>query len=269
MTDPSAASVTSGTIGIIGVGEIAAAVVDGLGAEASDMPQVLLSPRGAATAIDLAARHDRVRVCADNQEVADGSDLLMIAVRPPMLAEAMTDVRLRPGTIVVSVVAGVALDRLRELLGPDVSVVRAIPLPAVRRRRGTTATYPANTVVSGLFDQLGGTLPVAVERDFDTLSAATGSVSAHLSMIATVAAWADRHTDSGTDAAGYVREVFLGLGGGLADPSRTLDQLAADHETPGGLNEQLRRTWFSTATATALDDALDRLLERVTRGTMD
>ncbi|GAA3161235.1 NAD(P)-binding domain-containing protein [Nonomuraea salmonea] len=70
-------------IGIIGVGEIARAIVTGLLEGDGPPPEVLLSPRGAATAAELAARHGTVRVCGGNQEVADGCDVLIVAVRPP------------------------------------------------------------------------------------------------------------------------------------------------------------------------------------------
>lgn len=46
----------------------------------------------------------------------------------------------------------------------DDGIVRAIPLPAVRDRESITVTYPAHPRSTALFDQLGGTLPVADEE---------------------------------------------------------------------------------------------------------
>ena len=45
-------------------------------------PEAFLSPRGASTAAELSQRHRGVHVCADNQDVIDHSDVVMIAVRP-------------------------------------------------------------------------------------------------------------------------------------------------------------------------------------------
>ena len=67
-------------IGVIGVGEIGKAVVDGLYDGGGDTPEVHLSPRGARTAAELAERHAGVRVCPDNQAVVDRSDIVIIAV---------------------------------------------------------------------------------------------------------------------------------------------------------------------------------------------
>ena len=145
----------------------------------------------------------------------------------------------------------------------DLTIVRSIPLPAARRRESVTATFPTHPVVTELFDRLGGTFGVADSDAFAALSAATGTISAHLRFLATIAAWTERAGVDGTEADRYVRSLFAGVGGGLSDASRALSDLVTDHETPGGLNEQLRTTWFDGANATALDAALDGLRQRV------
>ncbi|MBL1106668.1 NAD(P)-binding domain-containing protein [Streptomyces sp. 5-8] len=76
-------------IGIIGVGEIGRAVVEGLSDGVEEPPEILLSPRGARTAAELAGRYPNVRVRAGNQDVVDGSDVVIVAVRPQDRAEAL------------------------------------------------------------------------------------------------------------------------------------------------------------------------------------
>ncbi|MFJ6699962.1 hypothetical protein ACIQM4_28435 [Streptomyces sp. NPDC091272] len=51
-----------------------------------------------------------------------------------------------------------------------------------------------------------------------------------------------------------------GLRRALGDETRSLHQLAADHETPKGANERIRTTWFDTTNSEALQKALDGLL---------
>lgn len=115
--------------------------MDGLCAGTEVAPAVFLSPRGAAVSADLAHRYPNVRVCASNQEVADNASVIIVAVRPDALHDALAQVRMAPGAVAVSVVAGVEHEDLRTLFGSGVTVVRAIPLPAVRRRDSITATY--------------------------------------------------------------------------------------------------------------------------------
>ncbi|TSB22246.1 NAD(P)-binding domain-containing protein, partial [Streptomyces benahoarensis] len=125
-------------IGIIGVGEIGRAIVDGLCDGVEEPPEIYLSPRGARTSAELSQRYPNVQVCADNQDVVNHSDVVIIAVRPVGHAEALAGLRIGSDRTVVSVIAGVALSELRRTLGTGAPLVRAIPLPAARERRSVT-----------------------------------------------------------------------------------------------------------------------------------
>ncbi|GAA1580773.1 pyrroline-5-carboxylate reductase [Actinomadura kijaniata] len=247
-------------IGIIGVGEIGRAIVTGLCDGRDEPPEVFLSPRGAATAAELAQRFGSVRVCADNQEVVDRSELVIIAVRGRDRHEALAGVRVDGGRPVVNVMAGVSVDDLRRTLATDAPLVRAIPLPAVRERRSVTVTHPSHPTVDSLFESLGGVLPVADESVFNVFSALTGTLTTHLAYLATLTSWAAGHGIAADDADRYVRGLFQGVGRALSDRTRSLHQLAADHETPNGSNERIRTTWFTPANSDALGRALDDLL---------
>ncbi|MEL5958059.1 NAD(P)-binding domain-containing protein [Streptomyces sp. CLV115] len=131
-------------IGVIGVGEIGRALVEGLCDAAGPTPEVFLSPRGARTAAGLSERFDGVHVCVDNQQVVDRADLIVVAVRRQDRHEALNGLRVDGGKVVVNVMAGVSNDDLRGMLATDAPLVRAIPLPSVRERRSVTVTHPAH-----------------------------------------------------------------------------------------------------------------------------
>ncbi|MEV4001807.1 NAD(P)-binding domain-containing protein [Actinomadura sp. NPDC049753] len=247
-------------IGIIGVGEIGRAIVDGLYYRGDDAPQVFLSPRGARTAGELSERYESVRVCPDNQAVVDHSEIVIIAVRRQDRHEALAGVTVADDKIVINVMAGVGNDDLRRTLATDAQIVRAIPLPAIRERRSVTVTCPSHPVADSLFERLGGVLPVADEMAFDVFSALTGTLTTHYSYLAALTSWAAGHGIAADDADSYVRSLFQEVGRALSDKTRTLRQLAADHETPKGNNERIRTTWFTPDNSKALTQALDDLL---------
>ncbi|WP_217141233.1 NAD(P)-binding domain-containing protein [Streptomyces sp. AC627_RSS907] len=260
-------------IGIIGVGEIGRALVQGLCGAGGPAPEVFLSPRGARTATALSERYDGVRVCADNQQVVDRAELVIIAVRRQDRHEALDGLRVDGAEVVVNVMAGVANEELRGMLATDAPLVRAIPLPSVRERRSVTVTYPSHPAADAFFEQLGGALPVADEAAFDVFSALTGTLTTHYAYLAALTSWAAGHGIPADDAERYVRGLFRAVGRALSDETRSLQRLAADHETPKGNNERIRTTWFDQANAAALDSALDGLLadlrcsdERLTPG---
>lgn len=247
-------------IGIIGVGEIGRALVEGLCEGADEAPVVHLSPRGLRTGRELSSRYESVRVCADNQAVVDRSDLVVIAVRRQDRRQALDGLNVDGDKTVVNVMAGVGNGELRRQLGTEAALVRAIPLPSVRERRSVTVTCPEHPVAEEFFERLGGSLPVADESAFNVFSALTGTLTAHYAYLAALTSWA---VDQGIDpdhADRYVRGLFQGVGRALGDESRSLGRLAADHETPNGNNERIRTSWFGPANADALGRALDDLL---------
>ncbi|OLZ60735.1 pyrroline-5-carboxylate reductase [Streptomyces sp. IMTB 2501] len=248
-------------IGIIGVGEIGRAIVMGLRhGGGGPSPEVFLSPRGARAAAELSARYEGVQVCADNQAVVDRSELVIIAVRRQDRHDALAGVTVDGDKVVVNVMAGVGNDDLRQTLATDVPMVRAIPLPAIRERRSVTVVHPSHPQVNSLFEQLGGALPVADEAAFDVFSTLTGTLTTHYAYLATLTSWAAGQGIASDDADRYVRGLFQGVGRALSDETRSLHQLAADHETPNGSNERIRTTWFDPANSKALKKALDDLL---------
>ncbi|MDN3259213.1 NAD(P)-binding domain-containing protein [Streptomyces sp. CSDS2] len=248
------------SIGIIGVGKIGRAIVEGLRSRGSVSPDVFLSPRGARTAAVLSERFEGVHVCADNQAVLDRSEVVIIAVRRQDHHEALAGLKMDGDKTVVNLMAGITTDDLRRTLATDAPIVRAIPLPAVRECRSVTVTCPSHPVVDSLFEQLGGAFPVADEDSFNVFSALTGTLTAHYGYLATLTSWAADHGIAPDVADRYVRGLFQDVGHSLSDETRPLHQLVADHETPEGNNERIRTTWFDPANAAALKEALDGLL---------
>src|SRR5262249_14739752 len=149
-------------LGFVGCGTIAAAMVTGLrGAGRSDA--ILLSPRNAEIAAALAEKFPGVRIAKDNQVVLDASDLVVLAVRPPILEGVLSGLRSRPDHQVLSLVATVTLDYLKSKTAPAAKVVRAVPLPSVAQRRGPTAIFPPDADIAALFDALGTAIPLKEE----------------------------------------------------------------------------------------------------------
>lgn len=253
-------------IGIIGAGALAEAITTGLstGLPAGEQPPTIaLSPRNEEIAHALADRHPNVHRCPDNHAVVDTAPVLLLTVRPDTVEEVLGTLRVPPDRVVVSAVAGWSVRALRERLDGGPEVVRAIPLPAVRRRRGVTALFPSHPIAHGLFDPLGGTVLAPDEASFGALSAATATISSYLSYMATIASWLTRQGFEEQTADQYVRNVFSGVNGSVAHEQRSLSDLARAHETPGGLNERLRTTWLDPHATTVLRDALDDILDRV------
>jgi pyrroline-5-carboxylate reductase len=254
------------TLGFVGTGTIAAAIVEGLYSTQAKDP-IILSPRNAEMAAYLASRFANVQVAPTNQAVLDASDIVVLAVRPQILPEVVSELRFRPDHHVVSLIATVSLSYLRSVTAPAAVVTRAVPLPTVARRQGPTAMYPPNETIKALFDALGAAIELDSEDEFDAFTAATAVMASYFSFAGTVASWMERSGVKAATAHAYVSQMLQGLASAAAaTPERTFAELADEYQTRGGLNEQVLRSLASDGFLVGVDSALDAVLARLQAG---
>lgn len=251
------------TLGFLGTGTIAAAIVEGL-CLTPDAGPIIVSPRNADIAADLAARFANVRIAESNQAVLDGSDTVMLAVRPQIAGEVLRELHFRPDHKVVSLIATVSLDYLRGVVAPATDVIRAVPLPAVARRQGPTAVYPPDPAIVALFDTLGTAVALDNEGEFDAFSTTTAVMASYFAFAGTVTRWMERNGIAPATARAFVGQMLAGLSGAsAAHPDRSFAELADEHQTRGGLNEQIYRAISQDGSLVNLDRALDGVLQRL------
>ncbi len=251
------------TLGFVGTGTITAAMVRGLQRAGFDQ-SIVLSPRNAARAAELAADYPKVRVAASNQDVLDQSDTVFIAVTPQIVAEVMADLKFAPRHRVVSLVATISLQRLGELVAPAERLCRAVPLPFVAAGLGGTLLYPAEPEIAALFDLLGRAITVASEDDIDILTAASATMSSYFATMAAVDRWLVDKGIAAEQSRAYLSQLGSGLAASAAtQPTVSYAQLIDDFATPGGLNEQLRRHLDAAGLQKAYSEGLEALFARI------
>ncbi|MBB4188505.1 pyrroline-5-carboxylate reductase [Sinorhizobium terangae] len=79
--------VITGPIGFLGTGTISKAIITGLLADPAFTNPIVVAPRNAEIAANLAATYPQVTIAEDNQAVADSTDVVFLAVRPQIAAE--------------------------------------------------------------------------------------------------------------------------------------------------------------------------------------
>jgi pyrroline-5-carboxylate reductase len=251
------------TVGFIGVGHIVTAVVTGLCSLNQSPGNILLSPRNAGNSAALSGRFAEVCVASSNQEVVDGSDLTVLALRPQVAPEVLASLRFRVDKPVVSLMAMMPFALLRELLAPASTIVRAVLLPSAAHRQGPIAMWPGNLAVEALFSPIGGIMVTDTETALHTVWATTALAAPYYQLLDRIVFWLTTRGLTRETATAYVGPLFLALGSALDPPPNDFSRLAHSVSTRGGLNEQAARELQSMNWYAALEPILETAFERL------
>ena len=155
-------------IGILGAGNIGAAIARGLVAAAiAQAGQITLTRRKPESLAAL--KSEGFDVTTDNIKAVRGSDLIFLAVTPQQLNALLAEISPSVESLrhtVVSIVSGATIAQIRKHLGNDVVVIRAMPNTAIAIRQSMTCLSTdgddreALSLVARMFDALGRTLVV-------------------------------------------------------------------------------------------------------------
>lgn len=259
---------TPPTIGFIGGGNMAEALIKGLLAQGHPAARILVadpSPVRQALLRDIY----RVEVRNDNRAVAAGCRLLVLAVKPQMAATVVPGLA---GTVTaehltVSILAGTATATLERLLGGRARVVRAMPNTPALVGCGATAVCAGSHATAADLDSAGalfrsvGTVCTVSEGQMDAVTGLSGSGPAYVFTV--IEALAD-----GGVKEGLPREVALELATRTVLGAARL--VAESGEHPALLREKVCSPGGTTiAGLTALEDGGLRaaLIEAVARAT--
>lgn len=202
----------------------------------------------------------------DNQELVDRSDVIIVSVRP----EDFSDLRVSAeGKLVISVMAGVPLDKLVSQLG-TVRVVRAMPNAAASVRASYTPCYaseactPADrALVTGIFGACGVADEVGSEGQLDYFAALTGTGPAYHALLAdTLRRDAIARGIAPEVAERATTALLLGSAKLIEHDGRPVSDVVAEFIDYAGMTaaalQSMRNAPLSAVVGRAIDAALER-----------
>ncbi|WFU11789.1 pyrroline-5-carboxylate reductase (plasmid) [Rhizobium sp. CB3090] len=253
-------------IGFVGTGTITKAIVKGLLSDHVGASEIIVSPRNADIAADLAAAHPQVTIADDNQTVVDRADIVFLAVRPQIAAEVIPLLKFRSGQLVISLIAATERARLLDWIGADVELAQAIPLPFVENREGVTAIFPRNARVADLFNRLGVAVECETRKEYDLLAAASSTMALYFGLMGRTVDWLESQGLPQASGRAYLSAHFQSLAKVAATrQDEPLHALAREYATKGGLNEQVWMDFDEHGGTGALIEAFERVLLRITK----
>jgi pyrroline-5-carboxylate reductase len=200
---------------------------------------------------------------ADNQDVADETDLVLVSTRPGDIVAACESVLFRPEHTVVSTTAGVTVAALEPAVKPA-TIVRAMPITCAAICRSPTLLYPDNPLARSLFELLGSVHVLPTEETFTPTSVSTAYYGWVYALLDEAVRWAGESGVPPEVARPLILETTRGAAEmGLARPEQELSALLDSLATPGGITRAGLETLEDRQSLSAWTDAMDVVLQRL------
>ena len=175
-------------LGFIGAGNMAASLISGLIADGYPAERIWVSDFNAHALAHLASEYG-VHTTPRNAIVAENAQVLVLAVKPQILAEVVRELApliqaRRP--LVVSIAAGINTASIDRWAGEDVAIVRCMPNTPAMVKAGATGLFATPRVsveqrsqAEAILRAVGLTVWVEEETQLDAVTALSGSGPAY------------------------------------------------------------------------------------------
>ena len=176
------------SIGFIGAGNMASALAGGMIANGRAPQSIMLSDLNHEQ-LKQVANSLNVTTCNTNMDIVTQCPIIVLAVKPQVMQSVVTELRdslQAQKPLLISIAAGITLDKLEHWLGSSLPMVRCMPNTPALVRQGASALY-ANKVVNEQQKKLAQTIFEAVghvewldqEEHIDIVTALSGSGPAY------------------------------------------------------------------------------------------
>lgn len=262
-------------IGFIGGGNMASSLISGLIASGHDPEQIWVSDVNA-DALAVLKEQLQVHTTADNDEVINAVDVVVLAVKPQIMAavaQAAAPAIQRKSPLVVSIAAGISQSSLSRWLGADIAIVRCMPNTPALVLTGATGLHANDKVTEEQCDlaenilrAVGIALWVDTEAELDAVTAVSGSGPAYYFLLMEAMEKAALDLGLSQDTARLlVQQTALGAAKIALESAESPEQLRKRVTSPGGTTQRAIETFeqggFTELVAKALHAARDRSIE--------
>lgn len=246
------------TTGILGIGRLGEALARAILCR-PEQQELYISKRSHERVERLLAGDARIRPC-EPQEVLDASNIIVLALGPAAARSLLASLSFTPHHHIISTMAEIGLEELKQLTKGAGSATRLLALPSVVKGGQPLPVYPGSDAAMELFGKTNRLMPVRSESELLALWAITGMLSSVLGIGDSTARWLENAGIETGQAEAYARvmfsEVFDLAGAGFA-------QGLHEVSTPGGLNVMTLEYMQHAGLVQQVDGALDLIHQRL------
>jgi pyrroline-5-carboxylate reductase len=178
-------------IAILGIGNMGSALMKGIINAKLTPPKKIIACDINLPRLQAIAAEWKIRIAADLGAATEISEILLLCVKPQILASVLQTIKpaLRSDHLVISIVAGVRIGFIQQMLGIKLAIVRAMPNIAATVDEGAAAlaygehvSAEQQRIAKSIFEAVGDAVVVS-EDQLDAVTGLSGSGPAYIYMV--------------------------------------------------------------------------------------
>lgn len=268
------------TLAFIGAGNMSRSIIAGL-IQAGYPAGRIIAANPSRPKLDELADQFGIRITQNNAEAAREADVIVLAVKPQLMAamlEALVaELGSLAGKLLISIAAGIKVERLQEMAGGHARIIRTMPNTPSLLGLGMTGLYAPTGIdqadrdfAEQMMQAVGKTLWVAQESGINGVIAAAGSAPAYFFLFMQgIAEEAEAMGFSPEQARLLVQQTALGAAAMVEQNSElSLQALREQVTSKGGTTAEAVKTFqeqgLKPLTSRAMQAAVTRAAEMET-----
>lgn len=261
-------------LGFIGTGNMASAIMGGVIKNEIFAANEIIGADVFAAGREKVKEQFGINVTADNKEVIEKSEVIILSVKPQFYASVINEIKddIKEDQIIITIAPGKTLEWLAEQFGKDVKIVRTMPNTPAMVGEGMTAACPNEHIteedlayVKKILESFSR-VEVVPEKLMDTVTAVSGSSPAYVYMF--IEAMADAAVSGGMarpQAYTFAAQAVLGSAKMVLETGMHPGALKDMVCSPAGTTIEAVRTLEERGFRSAVIEAM-KVCEDISRG---
>ena len=260
-------------IAFIGAGNMTRSIITGM-VKAGYPSELIMASNRSPEKLTALQTQCGIQITQDNAEAVTFAEVVVLAVKPQMMADVCADFAARTALtnkLFVSIAAGLPVSRLQAMLGGEYPLVRVMPNTPSLISKGMSGFYADDTVaandktyVADFMRSVGEILWVTNENDINGVIAAAGSSPAYFFLfLQSMQEEAMRMGFSADDARLMVQQSMLGAAEMVCqNPDLELSELRAQVTSKGGTTAAAIETFLQNGLPQLVADSMQAAVAR-------
>jgi pyrroline-5-carboxylate reductase len=259
-------------IAFIGAGNMASSIIGGL-VESGHPASKISASDPYPPSLEKLQSIAPVAVSDSNAETVRGADVVILAVKPQVMAQACESIAeavQASGAVAISIAAGITIDSLQRRLGSQAPVIRCMPNTPALLGCGASGLFASpevsaiqKTYAESILGSVGISSWVATEDQLDAITALSGSGPAYFFMFieSMIKVGIELGLDKET-ASVLAKQTALGASRMALENDIELEELRHRVTSPGGTTERAVASFEQSGLETVVRDAMVACADR-------